>query len=137
MSRKESNPPDGKGICNAEPENLPLSNSTMPAIPILPSQESGARENETDVLHTTVNDLHVNDVHIESFLSCSEAHTTGVESLEVGELVEEPVDATMNIYSSKCQDPDSTLLLALTSVDVTPSPCRVYKHLRSRESGRI
>ncbi|KAI3852658.1 hypothetical protein MKW92_003755, partial [Papaver armeniacum] len=53
MSRKESHPPDGKGIFNAEPENLPLSEPMMPAIPILPSQESGARENETQVLHTT------------------------------------------------------------------------------------
>ncbi|KAI3950757.1 hypothetical protein MKW92_044933 [Papaver armeniacum] len=121
MSRKESHPPDGKGICNAEPENLPLSEPTMPAIPILPSQESGARENKTDVLHTTVNDLHVNDVHIESFCLVRKAHTTGVESLEVGEIVEEPVDATMNISSSKCQAPDSTLLLNLTSVDVIPS----------------
>ncbi|RZC65193.1 hypothetical protein C5167_008881, partial [Papaver somniferum] len=85
ISRKESHPPDGKGICNAEPENLPLSEPTMPSIPILLTQESGATENETDVLQTTVNDLHGNDVHIESFfLSCSEEHTTGVESLEVG-----------------------------------------------------
>ncbi|XP_026410560.1 uncharacterized protein LOC113305770 isoform X2 [Papaver somniferum] len=67
ISRKESHPPDGKGICNAESENLPLSEPMMPSIPILPTQESGARENETDVLQTTVNDLHGNDVHIESF----------------------------------------------------------------------
>ncbi|RZC76288.1 hypothetical protein C5167_000408 [Papaver somniferum] len=67
ISRKESHPPDGKGICNAEPENLPLSEPTMPAIPILSTQETGARVNETDVLRTTVNDLHGNDVHIESF----------------------------------------------------------------------
>ncbi|RZC49506.1 hypothetical protein C5167_017934 [Papaver somniferum] len=42
ISRKESHPPDGKGICNAEPENLPLSEPTMPSIPILPTQESGS-----------------------------------------------------------------------------------------------
>ncbi|KAI3938957.1 hypothetical protein MKW92_050621 [Papaver armeniacum] len=35
MSRKESHPPDGKGICNAEPKNLILLEPTMPAIPIL------------------------------------------------------------------------------------------------------
>ncbi|KAI3894065.1 hypothetical protein MKW92_026083 [Papaver armeniacum] len=119
-NRKESHARDGNGNWNAEPENLPLSEPVMPAIPILPTQESGERENDTDVLHTTAEDLHGNDVHIQSFLSCSEAHTTGVESLEVGELVEELVDTTMNVSSSKCQVPDSILLLNLTSVDVGP-----------------
>ncbi|KAI3894061.1 hypothetical protein MKW92_026079 [Papaver armeniacum] len=119
-SRKVSHPRYGKGICNAESENLPSSEPLMPAIPILPTQESGERENDTEVLHTTAEDLHGNDVHIGSFLSCSEAHTTGVELFEEGALVEEPVDATMNISSSNCQVPDSTLLLNLTSVDVSP-----------------
>ncbi|KAI3883705.1 hypothetical protein MKW92_038831 [Papaver armeniacum] len=119
---KESHPcDDGNGICNAEPENLPLSEPVMPAIPILSTQESGERENDTDVLHTAAEDLHGNDVPIGSSLSCSETHTAGVELLEVGELVEESVDATMNISSSKCKAPDSTLLLNLTSVDVSPS----------------
>ncbi|KAI3878239.1 hypothetical protein MKX03_005068 [Papaver bracteatum] len=73
------------------------------------TQESLARENETEVLHTTVNELHGNDVHVGSFLPCSVAHTMGVESLEVGQLVEEPVDG------------NSTSLLTSTSVDVSPS----------------
>ncbi|KAI3992332.1 hypothetical protein MKX01_030053 [Papaver californicum] len=129
-SRDDSHPCEGKGICNAEPEpeNLPLSEPMMPAIPIFPTQETEARENETDLLNTTVKDLHGNDVHIWSFLSCSEAHTTGVESL-----VEEPVDATMKTSSSKCQTPGSILLITSTSVDASPS----FEHFRSRESGRI
>ncbi|XP_026426524.1 uncharacterized protein LOC113322612 [Papaver somniferum] len=39
ISRKESHPPDGKGICNAEPENPPLSEPMLPAIPILSTQD--------------------------------------------------------------------------------------------------
>ncbi|KAI3894062.1 hypothetical protein MKW92_026080 [Papaver armeniacum] len=132
-SRKESHPRYGKGICNAESENLPSSEPLMPAIPILPTQESGERENDTDVLHTTAEDLHGNDVHIGSFLSCSEVHTTGFELFEVGELVEEPVDTTMNISSSKCQAPDSTLLLNLTSVDVSPCFTSTYSQERVEE----
>ncbi|KAI3883706.1 hypothetical protein MKW92_038832 [Papaver armeniacum] len=97
-SRKQSHPRNIKGICNDESENLPLSVPVMPVIPILPTQESLARENETEVLRITVKELHGND-----------AHTMGVESLEVGQLVEEPVDG------------HSTSLLTSTSVDVIPS----------------
>ncbi|KAI3924818.1 hypothetical protein MKW98_031069 [Papaver atlanticum] len=87
--RKQSHPRNIKGICNDESGNLPFSN-------------------ETEVLHTTVKELHGNDVHVGSFLPNSVAHTTGVESLEVGQLVEEPVDG------------NSTSLLTSTSVDVSP-----------------
>ncbi|KAI3941188.1 hypothetical protein MKW92_051117, partial [Papaver armeniacum] len=83
---------EGKGVCNYEPERLPSTEPMMPAIPILPTQESGAKENDIDVLYTSVKDLHGNDVNIGILSSYYEAHTTGVESLEVGEIVEEPVD---------------------------------------------
>ncbi|KAI3840265.1 hypothetical protein MKX03_010745 [Papaver bracteatum] len=101
---------EGNGNCNYEPEHLPSSEPMIPAIPILPNQESEEKENEKD--------LHGNGVHIENLLSCSEAHTTGVESLEV---VEQPVDATEDTSFSKSQTPDSTLLTIPTSVDVIPS----------------
>ncbi|KAI3840416.1 hypothetical protein MKX03_037828 [Papaver bracteatum] len=45
-------------------------------------EESRAKEN--DVHHTSVKDLHGNDVHIGNFSSCSEGDNTRVESLEVG-----------------------------------------------------
>ncbi|KAI3840269.1 hypothetical protein MKX03_010749 [Papaver bracteatum] len=106
---------EGNGNCNYEPEHLPSSEPMIPAIPILPNQESGAKENENDVLCTSAKDLHGNGVQIENLLSCSEAHTTGVE------LVEQPVDATVDTSFSKSQTPDSTLLTILTSVDVIPS----------------
>ncbi|KAI3883697.1 hypothetical protein MKW92_038823 [Papaver armeniacum] len=55
-------------------------------------------------------DLHGNDVHIGNLSSSSEAKTTGIELLEVGELVGEPVDAAIKTCSSNCLTPDSTLL---------------------------
>ncbi|KAI3843599.1 hypothetical protein MKW92_028368, partial [Papaver armeniacum] len=106
---------EGNGNCNYEPEHLPSSEPMIPAIHILPNQESGAKENENDVLCTSAKDLHGNGVHIENLLSCSEAHTTGVE------LVEQPVDATVDTFFSKSQTPVSTLLTILTSEDVIPS----------------
>ncbi|KAI3892409.1 hypothetical protein MKX03_012627, partial [Papaver bracteatum] len=60
-----------------------------------------------------------NDVHTGNLSSCSEVRTMGVESLERNKL-EEPVDATMNASSSKCQALDSTLPIPI-SVDVSPS----------------
>ncbi|KAI3842502.1 hypothetical protein MKW92_033893 [Papaver armeniacum] len=112
---------EGNVNYNYEPEHLPSSEPMIPAIPILPNQESGAKENENDVLCTSAKDLHGNGVHIENLLSCSEAHTTGVESLEVVELVEQPVDATVDTSFSNSQTPYSTLLTIPTSVDVIPS----------------
>ncbi|KAI3966387.1 hypothetical protein MKW92_046916 [Papaver armeniacum] len=102
-----------------EPEHMPSSEPMMPDIPILHTQESAAKEN--DVHHTSVKDLHGNDVHIGNLSSCSEAHTTRVESLEVGELVEEPVVATMNPSFPNCQTHDSTSLIVPTSIDAIPS----------------
>ncbi|KAI3842248.1 hypothetical protein MKW98_026038 [Papaver atlanticum] len=112
---------EGNVNYNYEPEHLPSSEPMIPAIPILPNQESGAKENENDVLCTSAKDLHGNGVHIENLLSFSEAHTTGVESLEVVELVEQPVDATVDTSFSNSQTLDSTLLTIPTSVDVIPS----------------
>ncbi|KAI3928708.1 hypothetical protein MKW98_024309 [Papaver atlanticum] len=112
---------EGKGGCNYVPEYPPSSEPMMHAIPILPTLESGAKENANDVLYISAKDLHGNDVHIRNSSSCSKAHTMGFESLEVGELVKEPVDATEDMSYSKLQTRDSTLLTITTSVDVIPS----------------
>ncbi|KAI3928712.1 hypothetical protein MKW98_024313 [Papaver atlanticum] len=45
---------EGKGGCNYESEHPPSSEPMMPAIPILPTLESGAKENANDVLYTSV-----------------------------------------------------------------------------------
>ncbi|KAI3917717.1 hypothetical protein MKW98_021479 [Papaver atlanticum] len=120
MIIKEPRPCDGKRICNYEPERVPSSAPmTIPSTPILMTRESAAKENESDVLHTSVKILDINAVHIGILSSCSEVHTTGVESLE-GDKLEEHVDATMIASSSKFQALDSTLPI-LTSVDVSPS----------------
>ncbi|KAI3924826.1 hypothetical protein MKW98_031077 [Papaver atlanticum] len=54
--------------------------------------------------------------------SCSGAKTTEIELLEVGELVGEPVDATINASSSKGLICGSSLLNSSTSVDAIPIP---------------
>ncbi|KAI3844784.1 hypothetical protein MKX03_003428 [Papaver bracteatum] len=94
----------------------------MPAIPILPTQKSGIKENGNDILYTSEKDFHGNDVQI--FSSCSEAHTTGDETFEV------------NASSSKCQTPDSTLLTIATSVDIIPSLiCTTSASVQERVKG--
>ncbi|KAI3893498.1 hypothetical protein MKX03_022826, partial [Papaver bracteatum] len=99
---------EGKGGCNYEPEHLPSSEPMMPAIPILPTLESGAKENANSVLYISMKDLHGNDVHTGNSSSCYEVNTKGVESVEVAELVKEPVDATVDMSYSKFQTRDST-----------------------------
>ncbi|XP_026428075.1 uncharacterized protein LOC113323945 [Papaver somniferum] len=69
-----------------------------------------------------VKDSHGRDVPKGNMSSCSQAKTTGIESLEVVELVEDPVDATMDTSSSKGLTRDSTLLNISTSINVIPSP---------------
>ncbi|KAI3924825.1 hypothetical protein MKW98_031076, partial [Papaver atlanticum] len=125
ISTEKSRPGEGNGICNYEPEDLPSSEPIMPANPIL--QECMPKEYENDIPHTSVKDSHNKDVPIENISSCSEEKTTwnmsscseaeitGIESLEVGVLIEELVDATMNTSSSKGLTSDSTSLNILTS----------------------
>ncbi|KAI3894054.1 hypothetical protein MKW92_026072, partial [Papaver armeniacum] len=133
ISAEESLPCEGNGICNYESVHLPSSEPIMPANPIL--QESVAKENENDILDSSGKDSHGKDVSKENISSCSEAkttgnlsscsgaETTGAESLEVGELVEGPADATTNMSSFKgLLTTDSTLLNILTSVDLIPYP---------------
>ncbi|RZC82216.1 hypothetical protein C5167_045006 [Papaver somniferum] len=133
ISAEESLPCEGNGICNYESEHMASSEPIRPANRIL--QESVAKENENDVLDSSGKDSRGKDVSKENILSCSEAkttgnmssssgaETTGAESLEVGELVEGPADATTNISSFKgLPTTDSTLLNILTSIDVIPYP---------------
>ncbi|RZC82217.1 hypothetical protein C5167_045004 [Papaver somniferum] len=107
-STEKSRPYKGNGIGNNEPEHFPSSEPmTIPAIPIL---------------HTSVKNSHDKDVRIGNMSSCSGPETRGIESLEVGELVEESADATMKMSSCKGLTNDSTLLNILASIDVFPSP---------------
>ncbi|KAI3969305.1 hypothetical protein MKX01_007345 [Papaver californicum] len=123
ISMEESRHCERKGICNYEPEHLHSSEPiTIPVIPIFLTQESVAKENENDIPHTSVKHSHGKDIHKGNMSSCSEAKTAGIGSLEVGELVEEPVDAPMNTSSSKGLTTDSTLLNILTSEDVISYP---------------
>ncbi|RZC76292.1 hypothetical protein C5167_000448 [Papaver somniferum] len=108
MSTKKPVPYKGTGIGNYEPEHFLSSEPiTIPAIPIL---------------HTSVKHSHDKDVPIGNMSSSSGAETRGIESLEVGELVEVSADATMKTSSSKGLATDSTLLNILASIDVFPSP---------------
>ncbi|KAI3894058.1 hypothetical protein MKW92_026076 [Papaver armeniacum] len=118
VSMVEPLPREGKGICNDEPEHLPSSELILPADPNF--QESVANENEIDIFRTSVKDSHGKDVHIGNLTSCSEEKTTGIESLKVGELVDEPMDVTTTTSSSECLTPDSTFFTRSTSVDVIP-----------------
>ncbi|KAI3841925.1 hypothetical protein MKX03_010374 [Papaver bracteatum] len=120
INTEKYRPYKGNGIGNYEPEHFLSSEPmTIPAIP---------------VLHTSVKHSHDKDAPIGiisscsgakttgNVSSCSGAETTGIESLVVGELVEESADATMNTSSSKGLISDSTLLNILASIDVFPSP---------------
>ncbi|XP_026415148.1 uncharacterized protein LOC113310636 isoform X2 [Papaver somniferum] len=133
ISAEESLPCERNGICNYESEHLPSSEPIRPSNRIL--QESVAKENENDVLDSSGKDSRGKDVSkgnisfcseaktTGNISSCSGAETTGAESLEVGELVEGPADATTNISSFKgLPTADSTLLNILTSIDIIPYP---------------
>ncbi|XP_026427883.1 uncharacterized protein LOC113323758 [Papaver somniferum] len=117
ISTEESRPGDGKGIGNHESEPM-----TIPGTPILRTLEFVIKEKEKDIPHTSVKHSHGINVPKRNMSSCSGAETTGIGSLEMGELAEEPVDATMDASSSKGLITDSTLLNILTSIDVFPSP---------------
>ncbi|XP_026415153.1 uncharacterized protein LOC113310637 isoform X2 [Papaver somniferum] len=106
ISTKQSCPCNGKGIGNCEPEHM--------TIPAIPNQEPVVRENENDIPHTSVEHSHGKAV--------PKGKTTGIKSLEVVQLVEDPVVAKMNTFSSKGLTPDSTLLNISTSINVFPSP---------------
>ncbi|XP_026412409.1 uncharacterized protein LOC113308141 isoform X1 [Papaver somniferum] len=79
-------------------------------------------ENENNIPHASVKDYRGKHVQIGNMPSCSGSKTTGVESLEVGELLKEPVDAAMSLSTSKGLTPDSALLNISTSIDVISSP---------------
>ncbi|KAI3894053.1 hypothetical protein MKW92_026071 [Papaver armeniacum] len=117
INTEESRPGDGKGIGNHESEPM-----TVPGTPILRTLEFMIKENEKDIPHTSVKHTHGINVPKRNMSSCCGAETTGIGSLEIGELAEEPVDATMSVSSSKGLITDSTLLNILTSIDVFPSP---------------
>ncbi|RZC76285.1 hypothetical protein C5167_000414 [Papaver somniferum] len=71
---------------------------------------------------TSMKDSHSKDVHKGNMSSCSREKTTRTETLEVGELVEEPLYATIDTSSSKGLTHDSTLLYISTSSDISPFP---------------
>ncbi|KAI3894052.1 hypothetical protein MKW92_026070 [Papaver armeniacum] len=119
-SIEEFQPREGMGICNCEDEHLYSSEPiTIPAIPILVTQESMSNENENNIHHNTMKDSCGMDVHKWSMSSCPGAKTT---ETEVSELVGEPVDATINTSCSKGLTFDSCLLNISTSVDAIPIP---------------
>ncbi|MCL7034940.1 hypothetical protein MKW94_018666, partial [Papaver nudicaule] len=78
-SMEDSRPCDGKGSCNKKPAHLPSSEP----IPNLLTQEFKGKESEDDEHHSSVKDLHGNNVHRESSSSYSEAHTTAQEMYDV------------------------------------------------------
>ncbi|KAI3924814.1 hypothetical protein MKW98_031065, partial [Papaver atlanticum] len=75
-------------------------------------------ENENNIPHS-VKDYCGKHVQIGNMPSCSGAKTTDVE---LGEPLQEPVDATMSLSTSKGPTPDSALLNISTSIDVVSSP---------------
>ncbi|KAI3883692.1 hypothetical protein MKW92_038818 [Papaver armeniacum] len=116
LSIEESRPWDGNCICNHEPKLLPSSEPMeTTAIPISLTQEL------MDIPRSSVKDLHGKDINIGNYSSFSEEKSMEIESIEGGELGEEPVDATMITSSFNCPTPDYTLLSKSTSVNGIPS----------------
>ncbi|KAI3844780.1 hypothetical protein MKX03_003424 [Papaver bracteatum] len=132
-SMEESHPCEGEEICNYESEHL-YSSEPM----TVPSQESVSRENENNIHHTNVKDSHGKDVHKRNTSSCSGARTTEIELLEVGELVGEPVDATINTSSSKGLTCDSSLVYNGLKIPeeyliLNKKICEKYGHMATRK----
>ncbi|KAI3878243.1 hypothetical protein MKX03_005072 [Papaver bracteatum] len=75
-------------------------------------------ENENNIPHS-VKDNRGKHVQIGNMPFCSGAKTT---DLELGEPLQEPVDATMSLSTSKGLTPDSALLNISTSIDDVSSP---------------
>ncbi|KAI3924804.1 hypothetical protein MKW98_031055 [Papaver atlanticum] len=91
---------------------------TVPANATLLVQESYTKENENDrPLDIGKGSQGKGIVDIRNLSSCPEVGTTSIDSLESGEITDEPMEVTSKTSSSNCPTADSTVLTISAAVN--------------------